>query len=85
MAEVIRINDGQKRLAEQSRVPQQLDATGNRRWFDESHNRRALLRMFLCGSSYRSVGRKHPGREEGLARDLRAAVMGAERDPRRAA
>jgi hypothetical protein len=50
----------------------------NRIRFANQHDSRAFLRMFLCGFSFREVARKHPGREDGLARDIRAELYDRE-------
>lgn len=77
MNEIIHFDGSRKRYAAKPAAPQVVGRAANwGRFADNQFTRRACLRMLLCGSSFRAVARKHPGREEGLTQDVREALLG---------
>lgn len=78
MAEIIRFDGVRKRYTAQVASQQVIAGTRDRgRFGDNQYSRRACLRMLLYGQSFRSVAKKHPGKEEGLAQDVRDALFDA--------
>lgn len=76
MAEIISFNGIRQRFAAKAASPKSADNSRNRgRFADNQNTRRALLKMLVCGGGFRAVARKHPGREEGLAQDVRDALL----------
>lgn len=76
MAEVISFDGIRQRYAAKVASPKSAEGKGNRgRFADNQHTRRALLKMLVYGGTLRGVARKHPGREEGLAQDIREALL----------
>jgi hypothetical protein len=76
MAEIITFDGALKRYAAKPAPSQLAVSVRDRgRFGNNQHTRRACLRMLLYGMPFRSVARKHPGREEGLAQDVRDALL----------
>lgn len=77
MSEIIHFDGSRKRYATKPAAPQVTGSAANRgRFADNQFTRRACIRMLLCGSTFRAVAKKHPGREEGLTQDVREAILG---------
>lgn len=80
MGEIINFDGIRRRFTAKPASPQVVATTGNKgRFADNQHTRRACIKMLLCGGTFRAVGRKHPGREEGLLQDVREAILGGGR------
>lgn len=74
MAEVIAFDGARKRFTAKQATPQVAQSKANRVG-DNQHIRRSLLKMLVYGNSFRTIARKHPGREEGLTQDIREALL----------
>lgn len=58
--------------------PQMHENMRDRVGFTNHYERRAFLRMFMCGATFRAVARKCPGGEDGFARLIRGELYDKE-------
>jgi hypothetical protein len=75
MGEIISFDGARKQCRVQPARLQSQQNAGNRGGFNQ-FMQRVPVQMFLCGFTFREAAKKHPGREDGLARDIRAELLG---------
>jgi hypothetical protein len=71
MGQIISIQDAPGTPAEQSATPQAIVNKLNV-MRERQFSRRFAVKMFFAGLPFRSAARRHPEREDGLSRDIRA-------------
>lgn len=76
MGDIVIFDGARRRVRAQAAGPEAVAAKGKRGQFPNNPQaRNALVRMLVRGQSFRSVARKHPLSEEGLAQDIREALL----------
>jgi hypothetical protein len=70
---IISIQDAPGAGAPQTTRPQALENKLNV-FRQKEINRRMALKLILSGFSFRAAAKRHPGREDGLVRDVRAEL-----------
>jgi|GEM_PF-2226118 len=74
MGNLILIKDATGASAGKATAPQAIENRLNA--FRQAQvDRRAALKLMLCGLPFRTAAKRHPGREDGLTRDIRAAFL----------
>lgn len=75
MGDIVSIQDAPGVCASQTTRPQALENKLNI-MRQKQINRRVALKLILSGLSFRAAAKRHPEREDGLVRDIRAELIG---------